>query len=207
MEGKQYKIGPHNIDILSILIGSLLGDAYGERRKQGAGTRISFYQENTHEEYLIWLHKRVSELGYCNSKIPEIKTRLGKNGKIRKVLRFHTWTYVSFNWIQKMYYVDNRKIVPKDIAIYITPLALAIWIMDDGGKVGSGLKLATNSFSYEDCVFLTNVLYNNFKLKSTVQSAGAPNQYHIYIWKESMVDLWNIVSKHVVPSMKYKFII
>lgn len=73
------------------------------------------------------------------------------------------------------------KIVPSIIDQYLTPLALAIWIMDDGGKSGSGLKLATNSFSYSDCMLLTKVLYDNFNIKATVQKAGVSNQYHIYI--------------------------
>lgn len=53
--------------------------------------------------------------------------------------------------------------------------------MDDGAKVGPGLKLSTNCFSYSECLLLVKVLYDNFKLKATIQSAGLPNQYHIYI--------------------------
>jgi ubiquinol-cytochrome c reductase cytochrome b subunit len=45
------RIGPHNKDILSILFGSLLGDAHAEFRSKG--TRISFYQEGSHVSYLI----------------------------------------------------------------------------------------------------------------------------------------------------------
>jgi ubiquinol-cytochrome c reductase cytochrome b subunit len=64
---------------------------------------------------------------------------------------------------------------------YLTPLSLAIWIMDDGGKVGSGLKLSTNSFAYSDCLFLTKLLFDKFNLKSSIQSTGVKNQYNIYI--------------------------
>jgi LAGLIDADG DNA endonuclease family len=53
--------------------------------------------------------------------------------------------------------------------------------MDDGGKAGKGLKLSTNSFSFSDCNFLVKVLYDNFKLKASVQSAGVTDQYIIYI--------------------------
>ena len=76
--------------------------------------------------------------------------------------------------------------------------------MDDGSKAGSGLKLSTNCFTYLDCVLLTKVLYDNFNIKSTIQSAGKDNQYHIYIWKESMPLLREIVLPYVHPSMKYK---
>lgn len=120
------RIGPHNKNILSILFGGLLGDAYAERRIKGNGTRISFYQEGSHISYLLWLHNLIAELGYCNSKIPKIKTRLGQKGIVRKVIRFKTWTYTSFNWIHELWYKNNIKIVPSIISEYLTPLALAI---------------------------------------------------------------------------------
>ena len=202
-----YRIGPHNQEIYSLIIGSLLGDAYAEKRsKENGGTRISFYQESLHISYLLWLHKFLSIRGYCNINIPMIKTRLGKKGIVRQILRFNTWTYTSFNWIHDLFYINNIKIIPNNIAEYLTPLALAVWIMDDGTKISKGLKLCTNSFAYSDCVLLTKVLNDNFSLKSSVQSAGTPNQYVIYIWKESMPLLRTIISPYIIPEMKYKII-
>jgi hypothetical protein len=56
------RIGPHNIDIQSIIVGSLLGDAYGERRsymtKLGlklGNTRFIFKQGSPNVEYLYFL--------------------------------------------------------------------------------------------------------------------------------------------------------
>ncbi len=85
-----YRIGPHNIDVISVIFGSLLGDGHGEKRLNGVGTRISFFQEASHVDYLLYLHKFFSELGYCNDKMPVITTRLGVKGKIRKIGIFHT---------------------------------------------------------------------------------------------------------------------
>lgn len=76
--------------------------------------------------------------------------------------------------------------------------------MDDGCKVGKGLKFSTNSFSYNECLILVKALNDNFNLKASVQSAGSNDQYVIYIWKESMNDLRNIVSPYIIPEMKYK---
>ena len=199
-----YRIGPHNIDVISIIFGSLLGDAHAEKRLRGLGTRISFFQEGVHVEDLLYLHKLLSELGYCNSKVPIVTNRLGTKGKIRKIIRFSTWTYTSFNWIHDLWYKDKIKCVPECIGQYLTPLALAIWIMDDEAKVGKGLKFSTNSFTYNECLILIKVLYVNFKIKASIQSAGSNNQYIIYIWKESMNDLRNIVSPYIIPEMKYK---
>jgi len=145
-------------------------------------------------------------------------TRLGIGGKVRKTVRFTTWTYTSFNWIHELWYEKGVKRVPNCINLYLTPLALAIWTfffifiviniknkrMDDGGKVGKTLKLATNSFTYEDCLKLVNALNENFSIKSSIQSAGVENQYIIYIWKNSMDKLRDIVKPYMVKEMRYK---
>jgi ubiquinol-cytochrome c reductase cytochrome b subunit len=89
------KIGPHNKDVISIIFGSLLGDAHGEKGLLGVGTKFSFYQEAVHVKYILFLHKILSELGYCNSNLPLITTKLGSKGKLRKVVRFSTGTYSS----------------------------------------------------------------------------------------------------------------
>jgi hypothetical protein len=43
------RIDPHSQDVLSIIIGSLLGDAYADRRF--GNTRISFHQEQSNADY------------------------------------------------------------------------------------------------------------------------------------------------------------
>jgi len=47
------RIGPHNIDIISIIVGSTLGDTHLEKRTNGIGTRIKFEQSNENVEYLM----------------------------------------------------------------------------------------------------------------------------------------------------------
>lgn len=124
-------IGPLNIDILSIIYGSLLGDGYGEKRKGGKGTRITIQQEYCNSDYLYYLHNLFANLGYCNTNLPLIKIRLGKKGKIRQYLKFNTWTYESFNFIFYEWYIKNLKgsgyikVIPKSLELYLTPLALA----------------------------------------------------------------------------------
>lgn len=200
-----YRIGPHNKEVLSIIFGTLLGDGHAEKRLNGVGTRICFFQEAVHVEYIFYLHKFLSELGYCN-KVPVVTKRLGSNGKLRRIVRFSTLTYTSFNWIHDLWYENKVKRVPECIGEYLTPLALAIWIMDDGTKVRKGLKLCTNSFTYSECLILIKTLNNNFNIKASVQSAGSKDQYILYIWKESMNDLRAIVSPYIIPEMKYKLI-
>jgi ubiquinol-cytochrome c reductase cytochrome b subunit len=197
------RIGPHNKDIISIIFGSLLGNAYGKKRLL-AGTSFKFSQEASHVKYLMFLHKLLSELGYCNSTLPVITTISGSKGKINKVARFTTWNYTSFNWIYDLWFYNNKKHVPKCIDQYLTPLALAFWIMNNGAKIGKNIKFFTNSFSYKECLILIKALNDNFNIKASIQSAGNQDQYIIFIWKESINDLINIVSPYIIPEMKYK---
>lgn len=204
-------IGPLNIDIMSIIYGSLLGDGHAEKRKGGSGTRILFQQENNHSDYLYYLHSLLANLGYCNTNLPTIKTRLGKNGKVRQYLKFGTWTYDSFNSIFIEWYVPKEsgkgyiKIIPKSLEQYLTPLALAIWIMDDGCKLNKGLKFSTNCFKYDEVLYLTELLYKKYNIKATIQKGNIDNtQYVIYVWTESIPLLAKIVSPYIIPSIKYK---
>lgn len=73
------RIGPHNYEILSILIGSLLGDTYAERH--GHGTRFCFQQEHLNNRYLLWFSNYLNKLGYCTNTLPKITTRISKGGK------------------------------------------------------------------------------------------------------------------------------
>uniref|UniRef100_UPI003001AE20 LAGLIDADG homing endonuclease n=1 Tax=Malassezia equina TaxID=1381935 RepID=UPI003001AE20 len=198
----EYRIGPHDKKILEIIYGSLLGDSYIE--KHGNGSRISFTQESNREKYLLWLHNKVAELGYCNPTIPKIQSRIGSKGKIRYVIRFHTFTYQSFNDIYNLWYNNNNKQIPMNIEEYLTPLSIAIWTMDDGARVGKSIKWSTNCFSYDDCLLLSQILYKKYGLKCNVHNAGKENQYVIYVLKESMPILRNLIIPYIVSSMLYK---
>lgn len=48
----KYRIGPHNQDIVSIIVGTLLGDGYLEQH--GKGSRLCFQQEFPHKGYILW---------------------------------------------------------------------------------------------------------------------------------------------------------
>lgn len=93
----EYRIGPHNKDILSIFYGSLLGNSHADKRKEGNGTRLSISQESNRKSYLLWLHSIIAEKGYCSPNVPVVQSRIGSGGNIRYVIRFHTFTYSSLN--------------------------------------------------------------------------------------------------------------
>ena len=192
--------GPHNIDVISLLFGSLLGDSHGEKR--GSSIRFSFKQSSRHVEYLMWFHAFLADRGYCNIDKPIMKTLIGKNGKKYFYYSINTYCSGSFNWFYEAFYLNGVKIIPHCIADYLTPFALAVWIMGDGGVYNKGLILSTYCFSHSDITFLCTVLTEKYKLKCTIHSKKAG--FTIYVWPESMIELCAIVVPYMVSSMHYK---
>jgi len=47
------RIGPHDLDVLSLIVGSLLIDSYLEKREHGLGIRIIFIKCSNNVEYLM----------------------------------------------------------------------------------------------------------------------------------------------------------
>jgi ubiquinol-cytochrome c reductase cytochrome b subunit len=76
--------------------------------------------------------------------------------------------------------------------------------MDDGGKIGKGLKLATNNFTLNEVKQLIAILDVKYNIKSTIHKTGAIDQYNIYILSDSMPILVKKIKPYIVPSMKYK---
>ena len=197
------RIGPHNYNVLSLLIGSLLGDAHMER--DGNGSRVCFYQKGDHIEYIIWLHSTLLSYGYCKESVPQIYSRI-INDKLVYYCRFRTFTYSSFNSLYDEFYVNKVKVVPNLVEIYMSPLALSVWIMDDGTWIKNrGISLATNSYSLSNVKYLINVLENKFGLNGlSAVKAGGINQYMIYIPKRNLSILIPLIKPHIHPIFLYK---
>jgi len=202
------RIGPHNIDIISMVIGSSLGDTHLEKRKNGIGTRIIFEQSSNNVEYLMWFHNYLASRGYCSNTKPKLQIRIRQKGKVYYQYRINSYTFSSFNWIHGMFYklIDNKyiKIVPLNIGEYLTPLALAIWFMDDGSSLGRGARIATNCFTLEEVNFLCNVLKIKYNIIATANKCGKDKGHIIYIHVNSMKLFMNIVKPYLLPSLYYK---
>lgn len=198
------RIGPHNLEILSIFYGTLLGDSHLEKRNNNV--RFSFQQENRNVEYLHWLWETLAQSGYCSLDKPRLRKRLGRGGRIRFYYRFNSYTFSSLNYIYDEFYKEGSMIkrVPNNIEQNLTPLALACWIMDDGGRCGQGLKLSTQGFPREDVELLIEVLKNKWDLQGNLNKSGKINQWIIYIPKSQIPKLQQLVSPFIVNSMKYK---
>jgi len=214
-----YRIGPHNIDVLSVLICGMLGDFWADKINNSFGYSIRFNIEQSisNSAYIHHLTYLFFNWGYSSYIVPKLVkkadvVKVDNNNvfKDRFNYRLSLFTFTSFGWIYDSFYVNIEGIkvkrVPDWIGNFITPIGLAHWIMQDGSKQkGYGIFIATNSFTYEECLFLSKILSEKYKLKTSVVKAGVANQWRIYIWKESMLTLVSIVKPYIIDEMKYKF--
>ena len=103
-----------------------------------------------------------------------------------------------------MFYTKGKKVIPLNIYEYLTPLALAVWIMDDGGWTNNGVRIATNSFELKEVELLNETIKSKYNLETTIQKIWIKNQYSIYIKKQSINDIRSILVPYMHSSMLYK---
>jgi len=198
------RIGPHNEDIISVLVGSLLGDANAERSMNG-GVRFKFRQSIKHKDYLFWLYKFFTGRGYSSNNLPLCYTQ--KYGdKLYIAYSFNTYYYTSFMWLYKLFYNNKKKkVIPKNISDYLTPLALAVWIMDDGtylfGRVDLNGAWGT-SYSVQDLNKLINALRTRYGLNCYFYHKKGRSS--VVISKDSLELLRTIVRPYMHASMLHK---
>ena len=212
-----YRIGPHNKEVLSIIICGMLGDWWADQIKGQTSPSVRFNIEQgiTNVAYIHSLTLYFYKLGYCSNITPYLVKKSDKGSPTELVDRFNyrltLYTFTSLLWIYDSFYKDINgkkiKVIPSWIGEYITPVGLAHWIMQDGSRQAKqGINITTNSFTFKDCTFLCNILKNKYNLKCTVVKTGFADQWRISIWKESMTDLVAIVKPYIIDEMKYKFI-
>jgi hypothetical protein len=126
------------LDIISVLVGCLLGDAYASKSKAViTGTTFRFKQSGRHKDYLFFLYDFFFSRGYCTNAGPrEYRTTLVNSSNVKKLhygYEFDLFTFSSLNWLYELFYVNGKKVILPELINYLTPMALAFLIMDDGG--------------------------------------------------------------------------
>jgi hypothetical protein len=189
-------------DLHAIIIGGILGDVHISR--EGTNARLQFKQGLVHKSYIYHLFDLFSS--YSNMIEPRHYEFFDKRTKkIYTTIDFHTFSLPCFNFYYDLFYVNGVKRIPLNIGELLTPSGLAYWAMDDGGKTGSGFRLNTQSFSYEENLLLIEVLKQNFDLNCSLHFHNKKNnQYRIYISAKSMPRFISLVSPYFHQSMMYK---
>lgn len=120
-------------------------------------------------------------------------------------LKVYTRALPCFTRVWSLFYEVTlngiKKVIPLYIYDYLTPAALAYWIMCDGSKYGDyGLQLCTDSYKLKEVVLLLNVLVIKYGFKCSIRE-NAKKQFRIIIHAESMPELRRLVSPYILPPL------
>jgi len=192
---------PNNV--LFPLVGIILSDGsitVESNTKYKVGGRFRFKQAINRYAYFYNVFCLISH--YCSSYPRLVKTRI--NRKDFYGIEIITRSLPCFLVLHKKFYLNGKKIIPKDLYDILTYEGLTHWIIGDGSFVkGGGLYLQTQSFTVQECVFVMNVLYIKFRLDTTLHMQR--NQPVIYFRIKSIRKLHPYIQSYIIPSMQYKF--
>lgn len=184
-----------------ILTGLLLGDGHLETQNDGRTYRLKVEQAVRKKEYVDWLFQEFRDF-VCTEPQEKEKTR---NESRTKNVGFSTLSVGNFRFHAQQFYQGKQKVVPKRIGKLLSPLALAVWYMDDGSQKSSVHKariLNTQGFRKQEIERLIQILEENFNLQAKLRSQQ--DGYQIYIAATSADRLKQLITEHTVPCMRYK---
>ena len=180
----------------SVIIGSLLGDAYLYQN----GT-LQIEHRLDHAEYTFWKYEKLRSIA---GKQPTIVERYDlRTKKVYRSMRFYTKAVLKE--FRASFYRDRKKIIPSDIGAMLDPLALAVWFMDDGGRgarTPKGLVFNTSCYSAGEQVLLQSVLAEKFGVITSIHKVG--KGFQLYVKVESFDRFSELVSPYLITLMRYK---
>ena len=194
-------------DINQIIVGSILGDgSLSPLTKRNKYSTLDISQHESKLPYLRWLYDQLT-------KKFELNPIYQKKG-FESQYRFRSKSNRTLGIFRSKFYdnLTGRKIIPTDIGDLLkNPISLAVWYMDDGTldkryKYHLNSSIATNCFSFEECGLLSEVLNNNFKLKTSVNKTTMRGKIYprIYFKSECMNDFIKIIKPYIHSVFNYK---
>ena len=174
----------------SLINGTLLGDG-AMRCKANALIEINHSAEQ--RAYVDWKYRLLSAFVRTPPKL-----RSGNGGRV--AYRFTTLSLPELTPFYRVFYRDGRKIVPP---LTLTPLAVAVWFMDDGCRSYRALYLNTQQFERSDQERLIGMLEQQWAIRSTLNRDKS--YYRIRVAVESVGRFRTIVEPHMLQELLYKF--
>lgn len=182
-----------------IIFGTLLGDSSLQTYTEGRTWRMRFIQSDSHKDYLFHLY----DIFQSFVKTPP-KSITDKHGSTRWY--FNTTVHPFLNEFGQMFYDSNKKIVPSQeyLELYLSPLALSYWFMDDGSLKSNtkAFYLCTDSFSLLELNFIAKVLLVKYEIVVNFHKKG--NSHRIYIPRSEYVKFRSLIEEYIHLSMRYK---
>lgn len=185
-----------------VLVGTLLGDGHLETQDHGRTYRLKIEHGLGQRSYVEWLYDVFRPWVLTP---PQEKEQPWRDRVDRKVW-FQTVSHPALRFYGQQFYRSRRKVVSKIIHHMLTPLALAVWFMDDGSVKSShhrALLLNTQAFDRNDLERVRGALRERFSITTTLRRQR--EGFQIQISSPDVEVFVGIIEPFVLPSLRYKF--
>lgn len=192
---------PINKKQQELIVGNVLGDGCIYREGKNGLYKLSFGQCEKQLEYFLWKYAMLDPF------VNTYRKSIDKRGN-SIMYQAATICHKDFKKFADMFYDQNRKKhIPDNLDMYLTPLSLCVWYLDDGSlNSGVNARIHTLCFTYEDHIKLQDYLVRCFDLRSKIWKRNYKNKiyYGLSLNKENTQKLSDIIRPYVVDCMKYK---
>jgi len=182
---------------LQIVTGSLLGDGCIPRNS----SHLQLIHGAAQEEYLRLKAGSLAELQPC---IGRGAVTAERSGERHAIVSCRTQASRALQVIRDRFYPGGRKHVPRDL--HLTPLATAIWFLDDGytktkSDASALAEVAAHSFVGDGIGNLVQTMRDELGLDAYLRESS-PGRIHF--GSEGTLRLSEMVAPYTPPSLRYK---
>lgn len=196
--GRQFCVSKIQGEIIN---GCILGDGSLECRSIKGSSRLRIHHGWKQKRFVFWKYRMLKNLV---SNPPKKIFCQNTNNEGYYSWYFHTRTIPQLKNFHKLFYSKKRKVLPVNIIDLLSPMSLAVWIMDDGCNTGRSLLLNTQNFSRKEHLRLQKVFKIKFNLLCTLNRDR--DKLRLRFNAKNAAKLINIVSAKIIPSMRYKIV-
>jgi recombination protein RecA len=173
----------------SVITGTLLGDG-AMRCKTNALLEVnhSWHQRS----YVDWKYRQLADLVATPP-----RRRFGNGGRI--AYRFVTRSVAELTPFYRLFYAGGKKRIPN---LQLTPLAMAVWFMDDGCRSRNAVYLNTQQFDLESQERLLWLLQDQWGIRGNLNRDKS--YYRIRVSVDGTKRFRRLIEPLVLPEFRYK---
>jgi hypothetical protein len=173
----------------SIVIGTLLGDG-SLRCKTNALLEVN--HSEAQRVYVEWKYRHLADLV---STPPRVRAGNGK----RTACRFVTRSLPVLTPYFRLFYESGKKRAPE---VELSPLALAVWFMDDGCRSRNAVYLNTQQFDWCSQIALLRMLEEQWGIAATLNKDKSYHRIRVSVSGTSR--LAALIEPYLLPELRYK---
>ena len=196
-------------ELRSLIIGTVLGDSSLCGKKQKF---LYIGHCESQKAYLEWKLETISSNLHIGK---TLKYGCNMTGTINRQSFNKGWTtsHHKLTALYKKMYVDGKKRITKEVLRMFGPIGLAALYMDDGCKETDDYKgkrrikvysISLGGFPKEDVQLLSDWLYNNYGIESTIYLSKGKYPYLRIGKKDNREKFKSLVEPYIHNSMLYK---